>query len=135
MQIQLSSVTFRIFAQTIVLFFIFNDAFAEPNASTASAPASTSLMIELLRSLIALVIVISALVLTLWIIKRVKKLPNRKSLMHVEDSLAVGTRESLAIVRVGEQRFLLGITTQQVSCLATLAKDDLTTQAPTDSNA
>jgi flagellar protein FliO/FliZ len=76
---------------------------------------------EVLRMLGSMVLVIALLLAVLWGLKRMQKQmltsgqPGRR--MQVLETLGVGTRQKLALVRVGEHEILISITPTQINSL------------------
>jgi flagellar protein FliO/FliZ len=76
---------------------------------------------EVLRMLGSMVLVIALLLAVLWSLKRMQKQmltsgqPGRR--MQVLETLGVGTRQKLALVRVGEHEILISITPTQINTL------------------
>lgn len=85
----------------------------------AATPASTAGAIG--GSLLALIAVIALILLLAWVLRR---LPGATmgsyGGMKVVASLAVGMKERVMVVQVGEQQLAIGVTTQQVTLLKTL---------------
>lgn len=71
---------------------------------------------------IALVVVLLLIVGTGWLMRRLSVMgPGGSSRqLRVVASLAVGTRERLAVIEVGSRQILVGITPQQISTLLVL---------------
>jgi flagellar protein FliO/FliZ len=86
---------------------------------TTGAPAST--VGALGSSLLALVIVIALILAMAWLLRR---LPGAgfgaSGGMKIVASLAVGVKERVMVVAVGEQHLVLGVTAQQITLLTTL---------------
>ena len=76
---------------------------------------------EVLRMLGSMVVVIALLLAVLWSLKRMqnKRLTTGQSgrRLQVLETLGVGTRQKLALVRVGEQEILISITPTQINSL------------------
>ena len=76
---------------------------------------------EVLRMLGSLAVVIALLLAVLWSLKRMQNKmlttsqPGRR--LQVLETLGVGTRQKLALVRVGEQEILISITPTQINSL------------------
>jgi flagellar protein FliO/FliZ len=85
----------------------------------AVAPASTAGAIG--GSLLALIAVIALILMLAWLLRR---LPGAAMGSHggmkVVASLAVGMKERVMVVQVGEQQLAIGVTAQQVTLLKTL---------------
>jgi flagellar protein FliO/FliZ len=76
---------------------------------------------ELMRMLGSMALVIALLLAVLWGLKRMQKQmltsgqPGRR--MQVLETLGVGTRQKLTLVRVGDNEVLIGITPTQINTL------------------
>jgi flagellar protein FliO/FliZ len=85
---------------------------------------------DLLRMLGSMALVIALLLAVLWGLKRMQKQmltsgqPGRR--MQVIETLGVGTRQKIALVRVGSNEVLIGITPTQINALGqwTVAHSD-----------
>ncbi len=91
------------------------------SAPYAFAAAPTSL--DLATTLGSLVLVIGVILFLAWLLKRmqVPAMGQQKGLRSVSQ-LPVGTKERIAVVQVGEEQFLVGITSQSIQTLAKLEK-------------
>ncbi len=83
----------------------------------AAAPSN----LDLATTLGSLVLVIGVILLLAWMLKRmqVPALGQQKGL-RIISQLPVGTKERIAVVQVGEEQFLVGITSQSIQTLAKL---------------
>ncbi|EDP59166.1 flagellar biosynthetic protein FliO [Vibrio sp. AND4] len=83
----------------------------------AAAPSN----LDLATTLGSLVLVIGVILLLAWMLKRmqVPALGQQKGL-RIVSQLPVGTKERIAVVQVGEEQFLVGITSQSIQTLAKL---------------
>ncbi|MGR2702172.1 flagellar biosynthetic protein FliO [Vibrio campbellii] len=91
---------------------------------TLSAPyafAAAPSNLDLATTLGSLVLVIGVILLLAWMLKRmqVPVLGHQKGL-RIVSQLPVGTKERIAVVQVGEEQFLVGITSQSIQTLAKL---------------
>lgn len=85
----------------------------------AAAPSN----LDLATTLGSLVLVIGVILLLAWLLKRmqVPALGQQKGL-RIVSQLPVGAKERIAVVQVGEEQFLVGITSQSIQTLAKLEK-------------
>jgi flagellar protein FliO/FliZ len=94
--------------------------------ATASAPASTLGAIG--SSLLALIVVIALILAMAWLLRR---LPGAAMGSHggmrIVASLAVGAKERVMVVSVGEKQLVLGVTGQQITLI-----DKLDTPLPVE---
>ena len=83
----------------------------------AAAPSN----LDLATTLGSLVLVIGVILLLAWMLKRmqVPALGQQKGL-RIVSQLPVGTKERIAVVQVGEEQLLVGITSQSIQTLAKL---------------
>ncbi len=94
-------------------------------AHTSSGPqlqtGPTSL--DLVTTLGSLVLVIGFILGLAWLLKRMKvpALGQQKG-MRIVSQITVGPKERIAVIQVGEEQFLIGITTQSIQTLAKLEK-------------
>lgn len=87
-------------------------------ALSAGAPP-----LDLLTTLGSLAVVIAIIFALAWLLKKMR-LPvmgNQKGLSVIRQ-VSVGTRERIAVVKVGEEQFLVGITPQTINLISRLDK-------------
>ena len=78
-------------------------------------------MTSALGSFAVLLLVIAAIPLVLWMVKRLSQLPAAGSgPLTLAASLAVGPRERIAVVKVEDRWLLIGITAGSINTLAEL---------------
>lgn len=96
-------------------------AAARTSTSTPLSTAPTSL--DLATTLGSLVLVIGLILGLAWLLKRMKvpALGQQKG-MRIISQLTVGPKERIAVIQVGDEQFLIGITTQSIQTLAKLEK-------------
>ncbi len=96
-------------------------AAARSSNATPLSTAPTSL--DLITTLGSLVLVIGLILALSWLLKRMKvpALGQQKG-MRIVSQLTVGPKERIAVVQVGEEQFLIGITPQSIQSLAKLEK-------------
>jgi flagellar protein FliO/FliZ len=79
-------------------------------------------MSSALGSFAVLILVIAAIPLVLWLVKRISQLPATGSgPLAIAASVSVGPRERIAVIRVDERWLLVGITAGSINTLAELA--------------
>lgn len=81
--------------------------------------------IDLAATLGSLVFVIALIIFFAWVLKRMKVpgvIGGSGSAMSIVKQLPVGTKERIAVVQVGEEQFLIGITSQNINMLSKLEK-------------
>ena len=72
-------------------------------------------------SFAVLVLVIAAIPLVLWLVKRISQLPaTGGGPLSVAASVAVGPRERIAVIKVDERWLVVGITAGSINTLAEL---------------
>lgn len=87
--------------------------------STPASPLTAGSLAQLTLSLLAIVALIFALS---WLMKRLKfSGPHSSGDMVVLDSLSVGPRERIALIRVGDAQILVGISTAGIVPLTPLS--------------
>lgn len=101
----------------------------------SAAPISTApTNLDLATTLGSLVLVIGLILLLAWLLKRMKvpALGQQRGL-RIISQLPVGPKERIAVIHVGEEQFLVGITGQSIQTLAKLEKplneEELTSSA------
>ncbi|PNQ71477.1 flagellar biosynthetic protein FliO [Vibrio sagamiensis] len=93
-------------------------------AGTLSSPCAMATgadSLDLATTFGSLVLVIGIILFLAWLLKRMKvpALGQQKGL-RIVTQLPVGTKERIAVVQVGEEQFLIGITSQSIQNLAKL---------------
>ena len=77
--------------------------------------------VSILPSLAAFVLVIAMIPAAVWLLKRAQAMrPARDGALQLVAGLAVGPRERIAVVNVGERALVVGITAHGITHLATL---------------
>jgi flagellar protein FliO/FliZ len=90
------------------------------NLATPASPLSVGSVAQLTLSLAAIVALIFAIS---WIVKRLKLgTPHSRGDIGVIDQLALGPRERIVLVRVGDAQVLVGVSAGGVVGLTPLAK-------------
>lgn len=75
-------------------------------------------------TLLMLLVVLAVIIGLAAVVRRLNmRLPGATGPVQILHSTSVGQRERLVIVEVGEQKLLLGVTTQSISVLQTLPDD------------
>ena len=83
-------------------------------------------MSSALASIAVLLLVVAAIPLVLWMVKRLSEIPGQNAgPLAVSASLTVGPRERIAVIRIEERWLVVGITAGSINTLAEL------TEAPT----
>ena len=79
-------------------------------------------MTSALGSFAVLLLVIAAIPLVLWLVKRISQLPaSGGGPLSLAASLAVGPRERIAVVKVEDRWLVIGITAGSINTLAELS--------------
>lgn len=103
-----------------LLVFLPNIAAAQSNANTATT--------GLIQIVAALGLVIAVMLLMAWFMKRFGGLSSLQRVpMKVISAISVGNRERVVIVEIADQWLVLGVTSQQISSLTTLPKQEIPT--------
>lgn len=77
--------------------------------------------VSILPSLAAFVLVIAMIPAAIWLLKRTQAMrPARDGALQLVAGLAVGPRERIAVVNVGQRALVVGITAHGITHLATL---------------
>lgn len=99
-------------------------------AQTAAATADGLGMIALVKVLFALGLVLAAIIAVAWLLRRIGPPQQAGGLMRVLASVAIGPRERLVLVEIGETWFVLGVSPGQITTVHTLAKQAGVFDAP-----
>ncbi|PQJ89731.1 flagellar biosynthetic protein FliO [Aliivibrio sifiae] len=87
--------------------------------------AASGTNVDLAATLGSLIFVIALILFFAWLLKRMR-VPGvtggSGSAMSIVKQLPVGTKERIAVVQVGEEQFLIGITSQNINMLSKLEK-------------
>jgi flagellar protein FliO/FliZ len=78
-------------------------------------------MNPLIQTSLSLILVLAVIVGCAYFIRRLQlKLPGNQSLIHIKSSVALGSRERLALIEVNGQWILIGITSTSINHILTL---------------
>lgn len=89
-------------------------------AGSAAGISTTSTAALAAQVILGLVVVVGLMLLLAWLARRTNLVPNSLGNQGAIHNLAVqslGSKEKLLLVQVGEEQLLLGITSQQITCL------------------
>lgn len=102
-------------------------ALSSPAALAAETGAATpDLGASALQMVLGLILVLGLLLATLWLLKRLgQPRGSAAGLLRVVAGVAVGTRERVVILELGESWLVLGIAPGQVSMLAEIPRREL----------
>ncbi|EIK59913.1 MULTISPECIES: flagellar biosynthetic protein FliO [Pseudomonas] len=107
---------------------------AEPVAQVATAPAVGSVGGQLTQLVLGLLLVIGLIFVLAWLMRRVQRIgPGNGQVIELVGSRALGPRDRLVLVQVGEEQILLGITPGRITPLHVLKTpvDAVKTEAAT----
>ncbi len=91
----------------------------------AAQNSTTSATTGLLQIVAALGVVIAVMLAMAWFMKRVGGLsPLHRLPMKVISAVSLGNRERVVVVEVADQWLVLGVTTQQITMLSSLPKQE-----------
>ena len=95
---------------------------AEPVAqAVATAPVSSGLGGQLTQLVLGLLLVVGLIFVLAWLMRRVQQVgPGNGQVIEMIGSRALGTRDRLVLVQVGEEQILLGITPGRITPLHVL---------------
>ena len=80
-------------------------------------------VVDLVRVTMSLIVVLAAIVLTTWLLRRFTKLGGTMGgALQVLGGISLGARERIVLVQVGERQILLGIAPGQIQTLHVLEK-------------
>ena len=78
-------------------------------------------MNPLIQTSLSLLVVLGVIVGFAYVIRRVQlKLPGNQSLIHIKSSIALGSKERLALIEVNGEWILIGITGSSINHIMTL---------------
>lgn len=101
--------------------------FSLPGISAAQSNTSSATS-GLLQIVAALGVVIAVMLAMAWFMKRVGGFsPLHRFPMKVVSAVSLGNRERVVVVEVADQWLVLGVTTQQITMLSTLPKQEVPT--------
>ncbi|KRP75106.1 flagellar biosynthetic protein FliO [Pseudomonas paralactis] len=93
----------------------------EPVAQAAAAPAVGSVGGQLTQLVLGLLLVIGLIFVLAWLMRRVQRIgPGNGQVIELVGSRALGPRDRLVLVQVGEEQILLGITPGRITPLHVL---------------
>lgn len=97
--------------------------------ATALAESTDAAVPSVGRLLFGLIVVLGLLLLCAWLIRR-GGMTGQSGLIKIVSQCAVGTRERVVLVQIGEQQLLIGVTPQQISLLHTLTEPVVAAAVP-----
>jgi flagellar biosynthetic protein FliO len=86
-----------------------------------SADASPSLSAELVSLMLPLLLVVATLLAAFYLLRRRFGLATREGPLRVAQVIAVGPRERIVLLDLDDRQLLVGVTSAQITRLATLA--------------
>ncbi|WP_300630036.1 flagellar biosynthetic protein FliO [Pseudomonas sp.] len=93
----------------------------EPVAQAAAAPAVGSVGGQLTQLMLGLLLVVGLIFVLAWLMRRVQRIgPGNSQVIELVGSRALGPRDRLVLVQVGEEQILLGITPGRITPLHVL---------------
>jgi len=107
---------------------------AEPVAQVAATPAVGSVSGQLTQLVLGLLLVIGLIFVLAWLMRRVQRIgPGNGQVIELVGSRALGPRDRLVLVQVGEEQILLGLTPGRITPLHVLKTpvDAVKTEAAT----
>lgn len=103
---------------------------AEPVAQAAAAPVGGSVGGQLTQMVLGLLLVVGLIFVLAWLMRRVQNIgPGNAQVIEMIGSRALGPRDRLVLVQVGEEQILLGITPGRITPLHVLKTPVQTTQS------
>lgn len=105
---------------------------AQPSSSPTTAPLGHTPALNIATTLASLMVVLVIIVFLAWLLKRMRVagLHQHGAGLKVVQQLAVGQRERIVLLQVGDEQMLVGITQQHISLLSKLDKPLTTEEAP-----
>jgi len=103
---------------------------AEPVTQVAAAPVGGSVGGQLTQLVLGLLLVVGLIFVLAWLMRRVQSIgPGNAQVIEMIGSRALGPRDRLVLVQVGEEQILLGITPGRITPLHVLKTPVPTTQS------
>lgn len=103
---------------------------AEPVAQVAAAPVGGSVGGQLTQLVLGLLLVVGLIFVLAWLMRRVQSIgPGNAQVIEMIGSRALGPRDRLVLVQVGEEQILLGITPGRITPLHVLKTPVPTTES------
>ncbi|MBA1291853.1 flagellar biosynthetic protein FliO [Pseudomonas lurida] len=94
---------------------------AEPVAQAAAAPVVGSVGGQLTQLVLGLLLVVGLIFVLAWLMRRVQRVgPGNGQVIEMIGARALGPRDRLVLVQVGEEQILLGITPGRITPLHVL---------------
>ena len=90
------------------------------------AEASPSLSAELVSLILPLLLVVGTLLAAFYLLRRRFGLATREGPLRVAQVIAVGPRERIVLLDLDDRQLLVGVTSAQITRIATLASRDRT---------
>ena len=84
---------------------------------------------DAMTMIVALLTVLAVIIFCAFILKRIQPMKVHGKGLNIVTSMSLGAKERLIVVQVGDKQQLLGVTSQQITLLATLDQP-LETSAP-----
>lgn len=78
--------------------------------------------LELLRLSLSLIVVVALIFLAAWIARRSGLLRSKGQSIQILASQSLGSRNSVVVIEIEQQRLVLGVTPQQINLLHVLPK-------------
>jgi flagellar protein FliO/FliZ len=103
---------------------------AEPVVQAVTAPVTGSVAGQLTQLVLGLLLVVGVIFVLAWLMRRVQSIgPGNAQVIELVGSRALGPRDRLVLVQVGEEQILLGITPGRITPLHVLKTPVQTTQS------
>jgi flagellar biosynthetic protein FliO len=103
-------------------------SFASTHAfAVEPAEASPSLSAELVSLILPLLLVVGTLLAAFYLLRRRFGLATREGPLRVAQVIAVGPRERIVLLDLDDRQLLVGVTSAQITRIATLASRDRAT--------
>ncbi|MGI2012792.1 flagellar biosynthetic protein FliO [Shewanella oncorhynchi] len=96
-----------------------NIASIAPAATKMAEPSQVATLASMLGGLILVLLLIFALA---YLLRRFNLVPTTNGVLKTIAATSLGQKERLVLVQVGEQQYLLGVSSQQVSLIDKLAE-------------
>ena len=105
---------------------------AETVAPVAAPAASSGVAGQLTQLVLGLLLVVGLIFALAWLLRRVQRIgPGNAQVIELIGSRALGTRDRLVLVQVGEEQILLGLTPGRITPLHVLKQPVVVTQTQT----
>jgi flagellar biosynthetic protein FliO len=122
MRVAMKQLKFNILLKMILSSLIFSTVFTVQAFAVVENPVSSGLFPAFIRMLSVLCLVVGAIILLAYVFKKLnfqgKFLLNTKKCMEVAETIYLGQKKSVTLLKVGKEFFLLGVSNNGINFLS-----------------